>query len=274
MTQCHYLDYNATAPVRPAAAAAVSRALSLTGNPSSVHGPGRRARQFLERARSDVAGLIAAAPADVVFTSGGTEGNNLALTGTGRRRLLVSAGEHDSVLGSAPAAARIPLTAQGLVDLAALEEQLAAEGTPALISVMLANNETGVIQPVAEVVSLAARHGALVHCDAVQAAGKIPIDFAALGVDLLTFSAHKIGGPAGIGALALRPGLDLTALLRGGGQERSRRAGTENLAGAIGFGAAAREAAAGFARHRGLGRRTRPAGGRGPAGGARSPRIR
>ena len=244
MTESVYLDYNATAPVRPAAADAVAQALSLTGNPSSVHGPGRAARQLLEEARSEVAQLVGAEPADVVFTSGGTEANSLALAGAGRQRILVSAGEHDSVLQAAPMAKRIPLTAQGQVDLKALDEQSAAAEEPALVSVMLANNETGVIQPVEEVVSLAKKHGALVHCDAVQAAGKIGIDFAGLGVDLMSLSAHKIGGPAGIGALVLRPGLELKAQQRGGGQERSRRAGTENLPGAAGFGAAAGAAAA------------------------------
>ncbi len=246
-----YLDYNATAPVRPEAATAVAEALTECGNASSVHGFGRAARQRLEAARQAVARLAGARPRDLVFTSGGTEANTLALTGCGRRRLLVSAGEHESVLAVDPRAERLPLCADGRIDLAALRGALDAdvdsngvgsEGAGTLVSVMLANNETGVIQPLAEVVELAHAAGALVHCDAVQAAGKIALDFAALGVDLMSLSAHKLGGPQGTGALILRPGLDVAAGQRGGGQERSRRAGTENLPGIAGFGAAARAA--------------------------------
>jgi cysteine desulfurase len=238
-----YLDYNATAPVRPAVATAMAEALATVGNPSSVHGFGRAARARLETAREQVATLVGARPAQVVFTSGGTEANNLALTGVGRARVLVSAIEHDSVLKAAAAEA-IPVDCGGIVDLSALERLLAARAEPALVALMLANNETGVIQPVAEASRIAHASGALLHCDAVQAAGKIAVDFAALGVDSLSLSAHKIGGPAGVGALVVADHLHLVAQQRGGGQERGRRAGTENLAGIVGFGVAAEIAAA------------------------------
>lgn len=241
-----YMDYNATAPIRPEAARAVVDAFAVTGNPSSVHGFGRAARRLVEQARSDVARLIGADPAELVFTSGGTEANGLALSGSGRKRLIVSAVEHASVLEAAPQAERIPVDGDGLVDLDALERLLKSSAEPALVSVMAANNETGVLQPVADVVGVAKAAGALVHCDAVQAAGRVALDFAALGLDLLSISAHKIGGPQGVGALAVRSGLDLEPVLRGGGQERRRRAGTENVPGIAGFGAAAKAALAGL----------------------------
>jgi len=237
-----YLDYNATAPIRPEALAAMTAALAEPGNPSSVHGPGRRARQRVEAARRQVAALVNAEPAWVIFTSGGTEANNHALGGLPASRILISAGEHDSVRQAAPTAQRIPLTPDGVVDLAALAAALADAPPGALVSVMLANNETGVVQPLEEVAALARRAGAWVHCDAVQAAGKLPVDLAALDVDLLSLSAHKLGGPPGVGALIARPDLPLKALLQGGGQERRRRAGTENLAGIAGFGVAAEKA--------------------------------
>ncbi|HEY0527083.1 MAG TPA: cysteine desulfurase family protein [Stellaceae bacterium] len=246
-----YLDHNATTPVRPEAAAAVAEALAAVGNPSSVHGAGRAARRLVEMARERVAALAGAAPDRLVFTGGGTEANHLALRGAGRTRILISAIEHDSAHAAALAAAGasigiIPVTRQGVADLPALDRLLGdgAGGPPPLVSVMLANNETGVIQPVAEIAALAHRHGALVHCDAIQAAGKIPVGLEALGVDLLTLSAHKIGGPPGVGALALAPGADVAPLLTGGGQERGRRAGTENVPGIAGFDAAAAAVAA------------------------------
>ena len=234
-----YLDWNATAPLRPEAAAAIGAALALGGNPSSVHHRGRAARRLVEESRAAVAAVAGAPTEAVVFTSGGTEANHLALLGAGRSRILVSAVEHSSVLHAAPEAERIPVDSDGLVDLAALTGLLDADSRPALVSVMLANNETGVIQPAAEIAAIAHAHGALFHCDAVQAAGKIPLSLAAIGADFVTLSAHKIGGPAGIGALVMAPGAEIAPLLRGGGQERNRRAGTENLAGIAGFAAAA-----------------------------------
>lgn len=238
-----YLDHSASSPLRPAARAAVLAALDLAGNPSSVHAAGRAVRRVVEDARAAVARLAGVAPARVVFTAGGTEANNLALRGFPGRRPLVSAVEHDSVLAAVPDAPRIPVDAEGRCDLAALERLLAASDGPALVSLMLVNNETGVIQPVREVARLAHAHGALLHVDAVQAAGRRPLSLPDLGADLMTLSAHKIGGPAGCGALVLAEGVDPDALIRGGGQERGRRAGTENLAGIAGFGAAAAVAA-------------------------------
>jgi cysteine desulfurase len=231
-----YLDYNATAPVRPEVADAVAAALGQTGNPSSVHQAGRAARRVLERARESVAALVSAPPAAVVFTSGGTEANNQALQSVIGPR-LVSAIEHDSVLAAAPEAVRIAVDRQGVIDLGKLAEQLET-ARPALVSVMLANNETGVLQPIGEVVAATRRHGALVHCDAVQAAGKIPIDVKELGVEFMTLSAHKLGGPQGVGALVFGPGVEPKALLGGGAQERRWRPGTENLPGIVGFGRA------------------------------------
>ncbi|HEX6957293.1 MAG TPA: cysteine desulfurase family protein [Ferrovibrio sp.] len=249
-----YLDYNATAPVRPEAKAAMLAALDAPGNPSSVHRFGRAARALIEQARVAVAELVGGEPKRVIFTSGGTEANNLALKlfrshaapQTGGAGLILSAIEHDSVLRPGrhmdiPTVA-LPAGRDGAVSLPALEKALAESPKPALVALMLANNETGAIQPVAEATRLAHEHGALLLCDAVQAAGKIPVDMAALGCDLLSLSAHKIGGPTGVGALVTRDDWIPAPLLRGGGQELGQRAGTENLPGIAGFGAAAKAA--------------------------------
>jgi cysteine desulfurase len=236
MPDSSYLDYNATAPVRPAVVEAMRAVLERTGNPSSVHRFGREARRALEGARAAVAALAGVAPEQVVFASGGTEANNQALCGA-RGPVVVSAIEHVSVLAAAPDAARVAVDGAGRVELGALERELARRA-PEVVSVMLANNETGVLQPVPEVVEVARRHGARVHCDAVQAGGKLAIDMSALGVDLLTLSAHKLGGPQGVGALVVRAGLEPEAFLRGGAQERRWRPGTENLPGIVGFGRA------------------------------------
>ena len=254
-----YMDHNATTAVRPEARDAVALALALTGNPSSVHGSGRTARRLVEDARDAVAALVGAEPAWVVFTSGGTEANNLALRVLPKRApILCSAVEHASVLSVMDGIVEIPVDGDGVVDLGALETLLAGEDTPALVSVMLANNETGVLQPVADVAALAHEHGALIHCDAVQAAGKMAIDFRTLGCDLMALSAHKIGGPSGVGALVVTSGVEgdlaLIPMLRGGGQERGRRAGTENVPGIAGFGAAARAAREGLTDFARLGR--------------------
>jgi cysteine desulfurase len=238
MPRATYLDWNATAPLRPEAAAAMTAMLGHCGNPSSVHRWGRAARRTIEDARETLAASLGAPTAGVVFTSGGTEANHLAIYGSGRERILVSAVEHPSVLHAA-AAERIPVDGLGVVDLDALDRLLAADPRPAVVSVMLANNETGVLQPIAEISAITRRYGAALHCDAVQAVGRMPVDIGALGVDLMTVSAHKIGGPPGIGALILTGDLELSPQLRGGGQERGRRAGTENTPAILGFAAAA-----------------------------------
>lgn len=243
MTARCYLDYNATARLRPEARAAVQEGLErITGNPSSLHGEGRAARAALEEARETLAGLYGAEPREAVFAASGTEANNHALLAAGEGPLLVSAGEHDSVLAAAPGAERIPLLPSGVVDLDWLAGRLKRGPKPRLISVMWVNNETGVINPLAEVAALAKEAGVLFHSDAVQAAGKLPVDFAACGADLLTFSAHKVGAPAGGGLVLVREGVELPSLIRGGGQERRRRAGTESVLCALAYAAAAKAA--------------------------------
>ena len=238
-----YLDHNATTPARPEAIEAVIEALSLVGNASSVHREGRAARRIIEEARSRVAALVGAGETDVVFTSGGTEANNLAIRGGSRMRVLVSAVEHLSVLEADREIEIIPVDSDGIVDMDALDTLLAKEDGLALVSVMLANNETGVIQPVQKIGEVCRRYGALLHTDAVQAAGKIPIQLTDLGADLMTLSAHKIGGPMGVGALIATPRAALTGVSFGGGQEKGLRPGTENLPAIAGFGKAAEIAA-------------------------------
>ncbi|OUS13235.1 cysteine desulfurase [Rhodospirillales bacterium 47_12_T64] len=240
MRRSIYLDYNATAPVRPEVIEAVASALGQTGNPSSIHEYGRAARRLVEDARAEIAALVGSKPARVVFTSGGTEANNLSLKGSGRSRILVSSIEHPSVLQVHASAEIIPVDNQGRINLSVLETLLDEEGENTLVSIMMANNETGVLQPVEEIVKLAHTKGALVHCDAVQAAGKIPFNCEELGVDFTTISSHKLGGPQGVGAMILGKGLEIVAQQLGGGQERRRRGGTENVPGIVGFGVAAR----------------------------------
>jgi cysteine desulfurase len=236
-----YLDHNATTPLHPAARAAMLEALEAFGNPSSLHAEGRRARDAVEQARDQVACLVGGTREEIVFTSGGTEANNLALR-LGAR-VVTSAVEHPSVDGAGVELRRARVDRDGRLDLEALAALV--DGDTALVSVQLANHEVGVVQDVAAVVAIARRAGAGVrlHTDAVQAVGKLGVDARALGVDALSLSAHKIGGPKGVGALWLRDGLDVDALMRGGHQERERRAGTENVLGIIGFGAAAAAAA-------------------------------
>jgi cysteine desulfurase len=248
-----YFDHNASTPVRPEVAEAMRPCLAdLYANPSSLHREGQRARAAVERAREQVAALVNAHPDEVVFTSGGTEGDHLAIVGAAwaRRapgaRIAISAIEHHAVHGAADVLAgegwavdHLPVGAAGQVEAGAFAP---APGT-VLVALMLANNETGVVQPVAEVARRARAAGVLAHCDAVQGAGKLPVDMRALDVDYLVISAHKMGGPKGAGALIARRGAPLSPLFRGSGHERGRRGGTENLPGIVGLGASAECAA-------------------------------
>lgn len=244
-----YLDYNASAPLRPEAREATQRAFDLGGNPSSVHAVGRTARDLVEAARAQVSALVNVVPGSLTFVSGGTEANALAIGSAafaGFDRVLVSAGEHDAVTQTAAASGLpvevMPIDTNGVADLDWLREALCKPGR-ALVCLMLANNETGVIQPVAEASALVRDADGWLHVDAVQAAGKIAIDFTALGADTMALSAHKLGGPQGVGALVAGTRATLVRQQHGGGQERGRRAGTENVAGIAGFGAAAVAAA-------------------------------
>lgn len=244
-----YLDWNATAPLRPEARAAMAEAWDVAGNPSSVHAEGRAARRLVEDARAIVAGATGSHARNVVFTSGGTEANALALTPDLRRpggepaqRLAVSAVEHPSVLagGSFDGAdiVKAPVDPEGVVDLERLQGLLNG-GPPTLVSVMLANNETGAIQPIPEIAEVVHEAGGVLHVDAVQALSRISCDMNDLSADILSISAHKVGGPKGVGALVVRDDIaGLEPLIRGGGQEKGRRAGTENVIGILGFGAA------------------------------------
>ena len=245
-----YLDWNATAPLRHEARAAMVEALDVVGNPSSPHAEGRRARAIIEDAREQVAALVNARPAEVVFTSGGTEANNAVLV-AGWDKILLAGIEHHSVLAPARNSRAqlfdMPVDGDGVVQPDRLASALAPmsggmSGGRALLTLQLANNETGVLQPVAEITRHAREHGLSVHTDAVQAAGRIGVDMAELGVDCLTLSAHKLGGPQGTGALVIRGDAALPPFICGGGQERRRRAGTENVAAIAGFGAAAEAA--------------------------------
>ncbi|MBO3090261.1 cysteine desulfurase family protein [Cellulomonas dongxiuzhuiae] len=257
-----YLDHAATTPMRPAALSALTAALAHTGNPSSLHTAGRAARRTVEEARERLAAAVGARPSEVVWTAGGTEADNLAVKGlfwarrtgdTARRRVVVSAVEHHAVLDPAFWLAEhagaelvlLPVDRDGVVEVEALRAELEAHAdTVALVSVMWANNEVGALQPLDEVVALAHRHGVPVHADAVQAVGQVPVDLAACGVDALTLSGHKVGGPGSTGALLVRRGLELTPVLHGGGQERGVRSGTLDPALLAAFAAAVDEAVA------------------------------
>jgi cysteine desulfurase len=252
----HYLDANATEPLRPAARAAVLAALELIGNPSSVHGAGRAVRRVVEDARTSLAARFGGRAEDLVFTSGATEANALAVhalggapgealgaarggaSGSAGRRVIVGATEHDAVRAAAPGAVVLPVDREGVADLDALAGLL-RDGGPALVCLMLANNETGTLQPIAQAAALCRCHGARLHVDAVQAAGRIPVDLAMLGAHSLALSSHKLGGPMGAGALLLAPEVSaIIALIRGGGQERGRRGGTPPVPAIAGFAAA------------------------------------
>jgi cysteine desulfurase len=246
-----YLDYNATAPAKPEVVEAVAEIMARGGNASSIHRAGRGARSAVEAARRALGEAIGAAPDEILFTGSGTEANNQALRCCGRRRVLCSAIEHESVQFADPDPVALPVGGDGTLDLDALDRALSASDEPAVVAVMLANNETGVIQPIAEAAAICARHDAWLHCDAVQALGKIPLDVATLGADSYAFSAHKLAGPQGVGALVVRSPGALGRLIHGGGQERGLRAGTENVSGIAGFGVAvglANDALAAFAR--------------------------
>jgi cysteine desulfurase len=251
-----YLDHAATTPMLPVAIEAMTRHLGETGNPSSLHASGRRARRVVEEARETIAQALDCRPGDVVFTSGGTESDNLALKGTywarrdadpRRVRVLASAIEHHAVLDPLMWLAEeegaevelLPVDEQGRLRVEVLRESIERDpGSVALVSVMWANNEVGTLQPVDEVVALAAPHGIPVHTDAVQALGAVPVDFAASGVDLMTITGHKVGGPYGVGALLVRRELEVTAMMHGGGQERDIRSGTLDAPAIAGFAAA------------------------------------
>jgi cysteine desulfurase len=256
MSERIYLDHNATSPLREGVREAVFAALDLCGNPSSVHAEGRATRSLIEAARAKVARLVGARADDVIFTSGGTEANALALNPQrGDWSYYVSGIEHPSVRagGRFPQDSNtsISATADGVIDLEKLATALAnsqVEGRRPFVSLMAANNETGAIQPVGEVAAMLHKAGGLLHSDAVQAAGKMPFDLASSGADMISLSAHKIGGPKGVGALVLRQGVTVEPLIKGGGQERRRRAGTENVSGIMGFGVAAELAASDLGR--------------------------
>lgn len=238
-----YLDHNATSVLRPSVKAAMVAALDVTGNPSSVHFEGRAAYKLIDDARLSLGYALDCLPQMITFTSGGTEANTMAIRGVDAQRILVSAVEHPSVLAAARASGKavevIPVDGEGVVDLGALEKMITGPNT--LVSVMAANNETGVVQPLEMIAAMARGAGALLHVDAVQAFKKMPINFGLLGCDMMTVAAHKIGGPIGVGALVIRDGLVVEPLLCGGGQELRRRAGTENVAAIAGFGALAKE---------------------------------
>lgn len=234
-----YLDYNATAPIRPEVIAHVMEVMQTTGNASSVHQNGRQARRYVEQARNVIADHIGIYAAQIVFTSGGTEGNNTILSGQNWDAVLTTGCEHDAVLQSVAPLEFIPVDENGIIKLDLLKARLKAlQGKKVLVSVMYVNNETGVCQPIAEIVKIVREYGAMFHSDAVQALGKIDLEYQNIQPDFLTVSAHKLGGPQGVGALIVKNKVSLASWLKGGGQEQRRRAGTENVAGIAGFGTA------------------------------------
>lgn len=234
-----YLDNNATAPIRPEVIDVMSKTMREVGNASSIHNFGRMARRSIESARTQIGALAGVEAEQVIFTSGATEANNMILNSYAGSNIMISAIEHPSVMMAAPDAHIIPVSKDGVLDMKIYEKML-DQHAPGLVSVMMVNNETGVIQPVKDIADMAREYGADTHSDAVQAAGRIKIDFSALGIDYMSLSAHKFGGPHGIGALIYRKGKLPKAFLKGGGQERRVRAGTENIAGIAGFAEAAR----------------------------------
>ena len=244
MAQMTYLDHNATTSTYPEVVEVVSEVMRLSGsNPSSIYGAGREARKRVENARGAIATLVNAKTDEVIFTGSGSEADNMAIMGSGRNRVLVGETEHSAVLKTALLrtgnSQLLPVSKEGIIELGALETRLEEREGPALVCVMAANNETGVLQPVRDVADIAHEHGALVLCDAVQAVGKIEVDFAAWDVDYMALSAHKIGGPQGVGALLRKEGVPFNSLVTGGGQEKGARAGTENVPGIVGYGVAA-----------------------------------
>jgi cysteine desulfurase len=234
-----YLDYNATAPIRPEIITLMTEIMGVPGNASSVHGFGRDARKHVEKARQQVAALCGVEAEQVVFTSGATESNNSILRHFAGKRILISAIEHPAVLQSAPNAEIIPVTKDGLIDMDAYQNMLEDGEPPALVSIMLVNSETGVIQPIQELAKMAHDKGALFHTDAVQGAGRIDLSLPKLGADYMSLSAHKMAGPQGVGATITRKGLEAPKFMLGGGQEKNCRAGTHNTAGITGMGLAA-----------------------------------
>ena len=238
-----YLDYNATAPIHPDILDLVTKVMNeRVGNASSVHSFGRDARKYVEDARHQIAALCAVEPEQVIFTSGATESNNTILNSFQNKRILVSTIEHPAILEAAGDAERILVTRDGIIDMDAYEKILNTGDPPALVSIMLVNSETGVIQPIADMAKMAHDKGALFHTDAVQGAGRVDLTLEKLGVDYISLSSHKMSGPQGVGAIIFRKGLELRKFMRGGGQEKNCRAGTHNTAGIAGMGLAAEHA--------------------------------
>lgn len=238
-----YFDYNANAPLYEVVIDRITMAFNEFGSASAIHGFGRRVNYLIEEARAEIAGSLEAQPQNIVFTSGASEANNMVLQGFESQgyRILVSAIEHASCRLAALNPELIPVTNEGVIDLAMLEKMISSGSTPTLIAVMAANNETGVIQPINEVVALAKKYGALVHTDAVQALGRIPVSFESINVDSMVISSHKIGGPLGVGALIMKEKIELPPFIRGAGQEKNRRSGTQNMPGIVGFATALKE---------------------------------